>query len=235
MPRYLRSFPVLLAVIFMAACQPVTTQEKPRTVTVTGEGEISAVPEIATVRMAVEARAAELGAAQQQAAKVIDDVLNLARELGIADEDIQTTQLHVQPEFDWNEGRQTLRGYLVQRSVRVELDDLAKLGPLVERAMRAGVNNISEPELNVRDPRALHREVLKRAATDAKANAEALAQTLDTTLGAVRRVHALETDMPRPMMEVQMMRAKDASGAEQSYEAGRITVRASVQAEFDLR
>lgn len=236
----MRRSPLLLSAlfvpVFLVACQPGPDAE-PHSVTVSGEGEISVAPEIATVRMAVEARAPDLAAAQQQAAEVVDTVLKLTEELGIKGEDVQTTQLHVQPEFDWNEGRQTLRGYLVQRNVRVELEDLAKLGPLLERAMRAGVNNIGAPELSVKDPRKLHREVLALAAADAKANARALADTLDASLGKVRHVNALEGhDFMQPKMEMRMAAAAvDARSAEDDYTAGRITVRAMVQAEFELR
>lgn len=225
----------LLAVTLLAGCQPVPSNEDTRTVTVSGEGEIAVAPEIATVRLSIEARDPDLAAAQQQASQVVDAVLVLAAEIGVGKDALQSTQLRVHPEFDWHEGRQTLRGYLVQREIRVELEDVAKLGPLLERAMRAGVNNISAPELDVKDPRKLHREVLQLAAADAEANAEALARTLGAELGGIRRLHAMEGGMPEPMAEIQMMRAKDAAGAEQSYTAGRITVRARVQAEFDLR
>ncbi len=230
MHRLLFAFPL---VFFLAACQPVPAPDAARIVTVSGEGEISVAPEIATVHLAVEARDRDLAAAQAQAGKVVDAVLELTDSLEIPREQVQSTQLRVQPEYDWNEGRQEFRGYLVQRDVQVELEDLAKLGPLLERAMSAGVNNVSPPELGVKDPRKLHREVLQLAAADARANAEALARTLDAALGEVRRVTAIAGggQPPVPMMRM----AKAESDAAQDYTAGRITVRAEVQAEFELR
>lgn len=225
---------VSFTLFFLAACQPIPTVDDSRTVTVSGEGEISVAPEIATVHLAVEARDRDLAAAQSQAGKVVDAVLELADSLEIPRVQVQSTQLRVHPEYNWNEGRQEFRGYLVQRDVRIEIEDLAKLGPLLERAMAAGVNNVSPPQLAVKDPRELHRKVLQRAAADAKANAEALAQTLETTLGEVRRVSAVESRPPVPMAEMRMMATADSS-AEQTYQAGRITVRARVQAEFELR
>lgn len=232
MHRLLFAFPL---VFFLAACQPVPAPDAARIVTVSGEGEISVAPEIATVHLAVEARDRDLAAAQAQAGKVVDAVLELTDSLEIPREQVQSTQLRVQPEYNWNDGRQEFRGYLVQRDVQVELEDLAKLGPLLERAMSAGVNSVSPPQLAVKDPRKLHREVLQLAAADAKANAEALARSLDAKVGAARRVSAVESGPPMPMAEARMrMSAADAS-AEQSYEAGRITVRAVVQAEFELR
>lgn len=235
MRREIPAFFLLLILFTLTACQPAPQADAPRTIAVTGEGEISVAPEIATVRLSIEARDKELQRAQARAGEVVQAVLELTRSLNISDEQIQSTQLHVQPEYDWREGRQEFRGYLVQREVRVELEDLAVLGPLVERAMNAGVNSISPPELNVRDPRALHREVLQVAAADARANAAALASTLETKLGKVHRVSTVGGNLPQPKMEMQMMRAADQGGSEETYSTGRITVRASVQAEFELR
>lgn len=228
--------PVLLLpfLLFLGACQPVPEPDV-RTVTVSGEGELSVRPEVATVRLAIQARDRTVELAQSRAGEVVAAVLELTDSLDIPREQVQSTQLHVQPEYDWQDGKQEFRGYLVQRAVRVELEDLEKLGPLMERAMSAGVNNVMPPELDVKDPRALHRDVLKLAAADARASAAALAQTLESQLGKVHRITSREDEPVRPMMEVQMMRAGDSGGREQTYETGRITVRANVQVEFELR
>ena len=235
MRRHFHTLFLLPVLLMLTACQPAPQVENQRTVTVTGEGELAVEPEIATVRLSIEARDKELARAQTRAGEVVTAVLELTRALEIPDEQVQSTQLHVQPEYDWREGRQEFRGYLVQREVSVELEDLAKLGPLVERAMNAGVNSIAPPELDVRDPRALHRTVLQLAAADARANAAALAETLEMKLGKVHRLSAVDGGPPQPKMEMQMMRAADPGGSEETYLKGRIAVRASVQAEFELR
>lgn len=228
--------PVLLLpfLLFLGACQPVPEPDV-RSVTVSGEGELSVAPEVATVRLAIQARDKTVERAQSQAGEVVAAVLKLTDSLDIPREQVQSTQLHVLPEYDWRDGSQKFRGYLVQREVRVEIEDLEKLGSLVERAMSAGVNNVMPPELSVKDPRALQREVMKLAAADARASAEALAHTLESQLGKVQRITSREDEPPRPMMEMQMMRAANSGGGEQTYETGRITVRAKVQVEFELR
>jgi len=225
-----------LPLLMLSACQPAPVSEPRRLVSVSGEGEISVAPEIATVRLAIDARNRDLAAAQQKAGETVAAVLALVDEIGIPREAVQSTQLHVQPEYDWHEGEQRFRGYLVHREIRVELEDLSKLGPLLERALSAGVNNVGAPELDVKDARKLHREVLRLAAADARANAEALAETLDATLGEARRISAVESGPPVPMARMeQHFLAADAKSAEDSYESGRIVVRANVQAEFELR
>lgn len=228
--------PIALCVLpVLAACQPVSVDESRRSIVASGEGELAVPPEVATVNLSIEARHMELAAAQAQAGQVVDAVLELTDALEIPRAQVQSLQIHVQPEFNWNDGKQDFRGYLVQRTVRVRLEQLEKLGPLLERGMGAGVNSVSSPILDVRDPRRLHREVLQRAAADARANAEALAKALDVALGEVLHVQAVE-NVPVPMqrMEMRAMSAADA-GFEQTYEAGRIIVRTTVQAEFELR
>lgn len=238
MRRTFMTMTAISSLLLLAACQPVTNgaADDVRVVTVSGEGEVSVTPEIATVRFGIEARDRELSRAQARAGEVVGAVLDLAESLDIPGSRVQSTQVHVRPEFEWNDGRQSFRGYLVQRDITVELRDLEKLGPLLERAMAAGVNTVSPPELGVKNPRELHREALQRAAADAKANAQALAKTLGAALGPVQRIHAIESAPPVPLAEARMMRmsAADSGAAEQTYETGRITVRASVQAAFEL-
>lgn len=225
------------APLLLAACQPVTNDagDDARVVTVSGEGEVSVAPEIATVHLGIEARDRELSHAQAKAGEVVGAVLELVESLGIPGSQVQSTQLNVRPEFEWNDGRQAFRGYLVQRDITVELEKLDRLGPLLERAMATGVNSVSPPELGVKNPRELHREALQRAAADAKASALALAETLGATLGAVHAIRAIQDAPPMPLGEARMMRmSADSGAAEQTYETGRILVRARVQAEFEL-
>lgn len=166
---------------------------------------------------------------------MVNDVLALTDSLGIPREQVQTSQLRVNPEFDWNEGKQTLRAYLVEREIRIELEDLDQLGPLMERAMKAGVNRVAPPELRVKDPRKLHRDVLALAAEDARANAERISGTLGARLGEVKRVETIEQNGPIPLAQRERQFVASDSRAEQSYETGRIIVRAGVRAEFVLR
>lgn len=237
MSRYVHLPLFLLLCATLAGCEPAADATAPRTLAVSGQAEISVEPEIAVVTLAVQARADRLEKARADAAEVTDRVLELTRSLDIPKESVRSTNIVVTPEFDWVEGRQELRGYLVQREVRVDLADLAKLGPLVERAVQAGVNQVSPPELKVRESRELHRRVLKLAAEDAEANARALADTLDVSLGKVRSLRALESGgvPPVPMQEMAFRARAADSGGEQTYQAGRITVMARVEAEFDVR
>jgi len=116
-----------------------------RTVTVSGQGEIFAAPDEAIIKLGVEARSRDKKTAQSEVEKVIRDFLAAARDMDIPKKDIKTAQLNMRPEYDWSKGNsRTLIGYYVQRSIEVKLDDLSKLGLVMEQATDLGVNQ-SQP------------------------------------------------------------------------------------------
>ncbi|MDX1498123.1 MAG: SIMPL domain-containing protein, partial [Salinisphaeraceae bacterium] len=131
-----------------------------------------------------------------------------------------------------------LDGYVVTRQLQVDLRDLDKLGPLMTRAVQAGVNQVNPPQFRATKQRDLQRQALARAAADAKANAQALANSLDVKLGDVLQINAQHQQhypTPMPRMAMRMEAAQDMGGAEQSYETGQIRYTAQVSASFELR
>ncbi|RMF96052.1 MAG: DUF541 domain-containing protein, partial [Gammaproteobacteria bacterium] len=200
-------FRLYLPLLCLSLAFTAAAAEGPRSVTVGGSASLSAPPDMARISMAVIARHPALATAREQAGKVTADFLALCGRLGIPDAKIQTTGVRMQPEYRWDQqaGQQRLLGYLVQRELLVELDDLDLLGPLLEAAADAGVNQVSPPQLDSSARDSLHREALAAAARNARDNAAALAAALGARLGAVLSVQAQELG-PMPPQPV-MMRA----------------------------
>ncbi len=213
-----------------------------RLVTVSGAGEIQVVPDRAIVVLGMESRQPKMETARQEVNKVVEAFLDYCDELDIPKKQIKTASLNVRPEYDWNNQtrERRLRGYFVSRQLTVELKDLDKLGPLMEGSVSLGVNQSQAPTLDVSDRNGLRREALKKAAEDAQLNAQVLAKTLGAKVGKIRRINASDVGFRPPvvrqMNERAMMRsaAADSGASPESYEVGKVTVNASVQAEFDL-
>lgn len=232
-----RIFPV--ALLTMVLLSPaLSAEESPRQVSVAGNGEITVVPDRATLSLGVEMRARELKSARDEVGKVVADFLALAQRLGIEKQALSTSQLTIRPEYDWVAATKTRRltGYFVARQISVDLEDIDKLGAILERATGLGVNQVSGPYFYSSRKDELQRVALKRAAEDARRNAEVLAMTLGASLGPVRSIQASSTDVPPPlpMARNMMSMAADTAAAEQSYEPGEITLRAQVGVVFDL-
>lgn len=230
-----RFFPIaLLAATLLASA--AMADEIRREVAVAGNGEITVVPDRATLSMGVELRGRELEKAKQQVAQIVTEFLKLADKSGIDKKHINTSQLTIRPEYDWNSTNRERRltGFYVARQIQVEIMELDKIGPLMERSVSLGVNQINGPFFSSSREDELHRIVLKRAAEDARQNAEVLATALGASLGAVRSIRADNASLPPPPMPNARAMMAQSADAEQSYEVGEMKFNARVEAVFDL-
>lgn len=232
----MRTLAALALALPLAACsmQP-NGAAPPRLVSVTGSGEVVAAPDRATITLSIAARAKDLAAAQAEADKVVAKVMEVADGLDIDEKKVQTTGIQIQPEFEWVNGKRNPLGYLVQRTTTIQLDDLSKLGKLIEQTLATGVNEVSPPVLSSSKSKELARAALRLAGEDATRNAEALADSLGASLGEVYSATGQggEPPSPPPMM-MKAMRAEMAGDVAETYAAGEIRVTASVQAQFEL-
>lgn len=233
----------VLAVLALGAALGATTlsaqtaSTPPRTLSVSGQGEVRAEPDRAFVTLGVEARNARMESARGEVTRTVDAVLKLTRDLKIDPKFVHATRITIQPEYNWDgQARErTLLGYLVSRQVQVELRNLDQLGALLEKAVDAGVNQVSDPQLDASRKRELEREALAKAVEDARMNAEVVARAAGVKLGSARTIVAQSISAPQPIAYRMAARAADVGGgAEGTYQSGEITLNASVQVEFDL-
>jgi uncharacterized protein YggE len=224
-----------VAVLCLLVAQDAVAAD--RTINISGQGEVRAEPDRATVTLGVEARKPTLEQARAEVDKGVTAVLKLTRDLAIDPKYVRTTRVQVHPEYDWNnQGRERrLLGYYVARQVEVELRNLEQLGTLMERAFAAGVNQVGDPQLDSSRRRELEREALAKAVADARLNAEAVAKAAGAKVGAPRTISAASSTVPPMPMHAKMLPAvAEASDASQSYQRGEMTFTATVQVEYDL-
>ena len=228
-----------LTALLLATLAPFAAHadERPRIVSTTGQGEVSAQPDMARVTLGVDARRKTLAEARTEVTAAIDRLLALTRELKIDPRYVNATRLQVRPEYTWNEQsrKQVLLGYYVGRQVEVELRDLDQLGPLLERAVTAGANQVGDASLDSTRRKELERQAMTLAVQDAAANAGTLAQAAGARLGPVRTLNASASPPPMPMYRMAAMAdAAAAPPAESTYAAGEMKFAATVSAEYDL-
>jgi uncharacterized protein len=226
----------LLALAFTPLVVHAGDDARPRTVTVSGSGEVAAEPDLAHVTLGVEARKPTMAEARAAVATTVDRVLALTRDLRIDPKLVNATRVQVQPEYSWNEKdrKRVLLGYIVSRQVQVELRDLEQLGPLLERAVDAGVNQVNDPVLDSSRRKAVEREAMAKAVEDARLNAETLARAAGARLGPVRALNGSSSAPPMPMYRRGAVMADAAMAPEATYQPGDMKFSATVNAEYDL-
>ncbi|CAM5672677.1 SIMPL domain-containing protein [Streptomyces spiroverticillatus] len=170
----------------------------PATVTVTGSGEATATPDTAFVAMGVEATALttkEALAAQSTAAQAL---LAAVRAQGVADRDVRTENLSLNPVYQYDNGNQRLTGYQAGQGFSVRVRDLSRTGAVIQAAMDAAGNagRVSGVTFDVADPAPLRAAARRAAHLDAREKAAQHARLSGRSLG--RLVSLTESDPGRP-------------------------------------
>jgi uncharacterized protein len=178
------------------------------TITVSGDGEATAVPDMATFSVTIQERAKTVSAAQKVATERSNEIVDYLKGQGIADKDIQTADYSVYPEYEYetracapNEycvpGRQNLVGYQVSQTITVKVRDTEKAGDLLTGVGSRGASQVSGLSFTIDDEDALQNEARDKAIARAKEKAEALADSLGVRI--VRVVGFSENGSYPPM------------------------------------
>ena len=159
-------------------------------ISVNGEGKVSGKPDIANLSLGVLAEAGTVQEARDQAAASLDAMIKSLKANGVEEKDIQTQQLSIQPQYDYNNGNQKLRGFQVTNIVSVKLRDINKTGKVVDDAVTAGGNNTTIQNLvfTIDNPTELQKQAREAAVADARARAETLAKAAGVSLGDARSI-----------------------------------------------
>lgn len=220
---------VILAVASSAAAQ-TSFPAAEAVVVISGEGLVKAAPDRAWVTFAVESRSKNPKDAQTENAKTMSRVQERLLAAGVPKEAIRTLSYDLHLESDWVDGRQVPRGYLARNTVEVRLDEITRVGEVIDVAITSGANSVHGVRFDVKQREALELEALKRATADARARAEAAAAGAGGTLGRILRIEepgrGYPTPPPVPMMREMAM--QDARAATTPVVAGEIEIRASV-------
>ena len=139
-----------------------------RSISVNGTGRVKAEPDVADVNLGVTKQGEDAKAAAGEAATTMDAVIKALLEAGIAEADIQTTSLSLNPLYDWDENPPEIEGWEASNQVRVTVRDIEAVGDVVDAATAAGATNVNGISFRVEDPTAAEAEARSAAVADAQ-------------------------------------------------------------------
>jgi uncharacterized protein len=191
----------LVAVVLACAvaASPVRAQQTPvpplSSIRVTGDAKVTAKPDRVQIDIGVTTRAAQSQEAASQNARQVDAVLAAVRKATPAAV-LRTISYSLNPTYQYHSNGEepTITGYSAVNVVQVTLDDLAKIGTVIDSATLAGANHVQGIQFTLRDQDAVRAEALRQAATRARAEADMLAAALGLK---VVRVLSVEETSPR--------------------------------------
>ena len=229
----------LVAVVLASAVAsaPLRAQQTPlsplsplSSIRVTGDAKVTAKPDRVQIDIGVTTRAAQSQDAASQNARQVDAVLAAVRKATGPAAVLKTISYSLNPTYQYHSNGEepTITGYSAVNVVQVTLDDLAKIGTVIDSATLAGANHVQGIQFTLRDQDAVRAEALRQAATRARAEAEVLAAALGLK---VVRVLSAEENSPRvvPVRAYRgAPRAAMATATATPVEAGTLDVTADV-------
>ena len=214
---------LLVASAIAGVAQPrfghsATTAPAGKTITVTGDGSVTTVPDRATFNFSIETRAKTATAALTQNSNDAAAVIAALKAAGVSSANLQTSQVSLMPQS--SQDGTTIVGYVASNGVTVRTP-LANAGKVVDAAVGAGANGVSGPSLDVSDQDALYRDALHKAVDDAKLKAQSLADAAGLSLGGAVTITEGGSSAPMPV-------ADKMSAVGTPIEAGTQEIQASV-------
>lgn len=196
---------ILLSTLIVAALT-VGAQAAERLVTVTGEATVAVAPDSAVIRIGVTSLGKTAREASDANAKKMTAVLGAIKESGIAERDVQTSRLSLQPQYDPNKsGPARLTGFQVTNQLTVKIRDIDKMANVLDQAIGAGANEMSGIEFVVSEQSKLLDQARDDAIADARRKATLYVKAAGGTLGKV--VSITEEGASSPPRPVAALRA----------------------------
>lgn len=232
------AFAPLAAAMLIAGCAaPQATAADapaPRTITVNGEGQAHAAPDMAVISIGVQSDALTAGEALRKNSADMSATIKKLKDLGVADRDIQTSGLSVNPRYDYEttRGQAKVVGFTASNTVTVRLRDLSKAGAVIDEAVQSGANSLGGISFGFDNPKPLYDKARTNAVADAKAKAALLTEAAGVRLGKLLYIQDGYVAQPSP--KLYSARMEMAADSAVPMEAGESTLTASISLVYEI-
>ncbi|MBP6798225.1 MAG: SIMPL domain-containing protein [Luteimonas sp.] len=212
---------------------PIAAPSDGTLLSVSASADATRVPDVATLSTGVVTQAADANAALKANSAQMNKVVAAIRAAGIAERDIQTSGININPQYRYAENQPpTITGYQASNTVNVKVRDVAKLGEVLDALVASGANQVNGPSFEIDQPEAAYDEARQAALKKAQARAEMYAKSLGLR---VRRIVSIsEGGGFRPPMPMMKAMAMDARAESAPVAPGETTLSASLDVVFEL-
>ncbi len=193
---------ILIALLFAFSASAAAQDVQSPVIVTTGEASISRPPDVAFITVSVETHARLSRDAQRQNAEMMTGVLRRLADLGVAQSDLKTVGPRVDQEYDFANGRRTLKGFVARNGVEARITDITKAGDIADGVVQAGATSVEGIRFDLKDRASVEREGLRLAVADARSRADAIAAGAGRSVDRILRIEETRTQVrfPGPMM-----------------------------------
>jgi uncharacterized protein len=200
------SLAAALVATTLLAAPALAETDFPSAISVTGEAQISAPPDLAQLDAGVASDGKTAREAAEANSAAMSKVLAALKGAGLEDKDYQTSRLSLQPQYAPNRpGPSPIVGYRASNRVSIKLHDVAKVASVIDTLVTAGANDVGNINFTVTQASKLLDDAREKAIADARRKAEIYANAAGVTLGAPLSIS--EEGAPAPVFRGKMMAA----------------------------
>ena len=201
------------------------------TISVTGTATVNVVPDLATLSLGVTTSGDTAAAAMAANSAAVTAVIARLKAAGIADRDMQTSNLSLNPNWvpDALGTTSVIKGYVASNILTVQIKAMDRTGAVLDAAISDGANTLNGLTFGLQDPRPKEDAARKAAVADALARGKLLAEAAGATLGPILSINEVEGYQPGPQP---MFKSAEAMAV--PVAAGEVGVSASVTITWEL-
>jgi uncharacterized protein YggE len=206
-------------------------------VTASGTGEIRVTPDMALLTAEATFTRKTVKEAADEVRKAMDAILKAARPAVRGAEDLRTTRLTVNPDYEWLSTGRRFKGYTASQSIEITVRDLARVEKLTEALFATPMTGLGGLEMRHSQADSLRREALTLATRDARDNAAKICASVGRSCGDLlsARMAGTSGPVPPPMYAMEARLQKSDAGNGVPLQAGVLTFSAAVEADFRLK
>ena len=205
-----------------------------RTISVNGTGRVKAEPDVADISLGVVEQGKEAGEASSKAAASMDSVVTTLLEMGIDENDIQTTSLNLSPRYDWNQEPAPIVGWEASNMVSVTIRDIESVGAVVDGVVDAGANSVNGISFRVEDPTEAQAAARSAAVADAETKANQLAADAGVTITGVVSITESGGQQPQPIYMARNEMAMDMAASSTPVMAGEVELSVNAYIQYEI-
>jgi uncharacterized protein YggE len=221
----------LFLILFSTTCLAEATSSPHRTITVTGQGNVSSVPNLFSFSIHLEQKGKQAKELNQAMTQTTHKVISQLKSLGVDKSSIQALQVRFSPWIEYKREGNQQKGFILARKINVTLDDLKQYDQAIDALLNIGITRIDGFNYT-NDQTDKHYELaLAKALKNAKHRAAFMAQSLGVSIEQVVSITEQSNGhISRPVMfsEARMAKAD-------SYEPGQMSTQAKVLVVFSLK
>jgi len=145
--------------------------------TLSGQGQVTAVPDTAVIRLGVQTSGENLAQIQAENARMVQSIIQALQRMGV--NNIKTFQYSIDKVYDYDNGRQIDRGFSVRNIIEIRTNNLDMTGSIIDTAVNSGANVVDLISFDVSNREYYYQQALNGAIRDAIQKSKSIAMNLN--------------------------------------------------------